>query len=590
MPDLHRARQAFDVAILSLGIPVDDQEGARDLHRARTGFTRAAEWEPEMADAWLGLAALGDTSPNVLFHLHRSRRELHRELRRLGLPPHTLGGRFSSGLYVDLPLNDPASAVAAYAAALIDDGDYASAEATLDEESGTEPSTSYVRAVLHYKTQRWSDVLAALRNSHDWTDEYLRCGADVMAGSSCAQLGLFDEAQRRLRDAETGPIPPAALAAQFTRGLALRETGHESEARSLFEQVYAKDPDFVANNQALADPRFRLVLTSPEEIAARTDRWDPDSVPAAADVADPAVDAQDELLARAQTELDEQIGLVEVKTQVAKLRSAAALAKVRADKGLSTTARSLHLAFTGPPGTGKTTIARIIAKTYFALGLIKTDNVVEAGRRDLVGEHLGATAPKTSALIDSALDGVLFIDEAYTLIQQGLSGGDAFGREAVDTLLARMEDDRDRLVVIIAGYDGEIDRFLSSNDGLASRFSRRIRFDSYSPGELAMIGEHIAAKRDSRLTADAAAALQQLCLPLTQTTRADPTSGQPRALIDLAGNGRFIRNVIEAAEEEREYRLSSGDIDLVDLDADTLMRIEPQDIEIAVRSVLASVR
>ncbi len=543
-----------------------------------------------MADAWLGLAALGDTSGHVLFHLHRSRDQLHRELRRLGLPAHTLRGRFSSGLYVDLPLNDRASAVAAYAAILIEDGDHSSAEATLDEESGTAPSTSYIRAVLHYRTQRWTDVLAALRDSHSWDDEFLRCGADVMAGSSCAQLGLFEEAQRRLRDAEAGPIPTAALAAQFTRGLALRETGHEAAARALFEQVYAQDPDFGANNQALADPKFRLVITSPEEIAARTDRWDPDSVPAATGIAEALIDATDDLLTLAQAELDQQIGLHEVKTQVAKLRSAATLAKVRADKGLSTTARSLHLAFTGPPGTGKTTIARIIAKTYFALGLIKTDNVVEAGRRDLVGEHLGATAPKTSALIDSALDGVLFIDEAYTLIQQGLSGGDAFGREAVDTLLARMEDDRDRLVVIIAGYDSEIDRFLASNEGLTSRFARRIRFESYSPGELAMIGEHLAAQRDSRLTADAAAALQQLCLPLTQTTRPDPTSGQPRALIDLAGNGRFIRNVIEAAEEEREYRLSSGDIDLADLDAETLMRIEPQDIETAVRAVLASVR
>jgi len=588
--DLHRARQAFDVAILSLGFPVDDEEGVRDLRQAKAGFTRAAEWEPEMADAWLGLAALGDTSTNVLFHLHRSRGRLHRELRRLGLPPYALGGRFNSGLYVDLPLNNPASAIAAYAATLIDDGDYPGAEATLDEESVAEPSTSYIRAVLHYKTQRWPDVLSALRDSHTWDDDFLRCGADVMAGSSCAQLGLFDEAQRRLLDAESGPIPTAALAAKFTRGLALRETGHESDARSLFEQVYTQDPNFAANNQALTDPKFRLVVTSSEEIAARTDRWDPDSAPGPDTIPDDPAAGQADLLAGAQAELDQQIGLVEVKTQVAKLRSAATLAKVRSDKGLSTSARSLHLAFTGPPGTGKTTIARIIAKTYFALGLIKTDNVIEAGRRDLVGEHLGATAPKTSALIDSALDGVLFIDEAYTLIQQGLSGGDAFGREAVDTLLARMEDDRARLVVIIAGYDGEIDRFLASNDGLASRFARRIRFDSYSPGELAMIGEHLAAKRDSRLTPDAAAMLQQLCLPLTQTTRPDPASGQPRALIDLAGNGRFIRNVIETAEEEREYRLSSGDVDLTDLDADTLMRIEPQDIDIAVRAVLASVR
>ena len=166
----------------------------------------------------------------------------------------------------------------------------------------------------------------------------------------------------------------------------------------------------------------------------------------------------------------------EVKLQVAKLKSAAMLAKVRGDKGLNSASRSLHLAFTGPPGTGKTTIARVVAQTYCGLGLLRTPAIVEAKRHDFVGQHLGSTAIKTTALIDSAMDGVLFIDEAYTLIQTGLSGGDAFGREAVDTLLARMENDRDRLVVIIAGYDAEIDRFLASNEGLASRFSKRIRF------------------------------------------------------------------------------------------------------------------
>ncbi len=269
--------------------------------------------------------------------------------------------------------------------------------------------------------------------------------------------GLFGEGIRRLDQAIAGPIPAARKAAEFCKGLTLREMGNEQDARVIFERIYSEEPGFEANAAALADPKYRLVITSKEMIDARTDRWDPDSAPpSAADLVgdDLSERGGNEYLRAAQEELDRQIGLSEVKLQVAKLKSAAMLAKVRGDKGgLNAAARSLHLAFTGPPGTGKTTIARVVAQTYCGLGLLRTPNIVEAKRSDFVGQHLGSTAIKTTALIDSAMDGVLFIDEAYTLIQTGLAGGDAFGREAVDTLLARMENDRDRLVVIIAGYD-----------------------------------------------------------------------------------------------------------------------------------------
>lgn len=584
MSDIMQARRVFDAGVLASGITVDGQEATKDDNYAARAFKRATELAPEMADAWLGRVAAGDRTPEVFFNLYKFRQNLFIEQRRLGLAPRTLFGRFGTGLFIDYPVSDPAEAAAAYACTMLGVDDYDGAEEALDsvDAAGRPPIVDFSRGLLHFKTKRWPDVLTALASSGGWTDEYMTAAADLMVGTACAQLGLFGEAIKRLEAAESGPIAGIHPSAMFTRGLCLREMGKESEARALFETVYSRQPEFGDNAKAMADPKFRLVVVTKETIESRTDRWDPASVPTST----PADEqASTDLLAEAQRELDAQIGLESVKIQVDKLKSAATLAKVRADKGLASASRSQHLVFTGPPGTGKTTIARIVAKIYCGLGILKNDTVVEASRRDFVGEHLGSTAIKTGKLIDQALDGVLFIDEAYTLVQTGLSGGDAFGREAVDTLLARMENDRNRLVVIIAGYDGEIDRFMASNDGLASRFSKRIRFDSYSPTELAQIGEVIARKRDSVLSADAMEVLAQRCAPLYESSGVDQ-SGAPRRGIDLAGNGRFIRNVVEAAEEEREYRLSSGDVDVTSLDEDLLMRIEADDVSAALDNVL----
>ncbi|MEX3653446.1 MULTISPECIES: type VII secretion AAA-ATPase EccA [Mycolicibacterium] len=590
------AQRVFDAGVLSLGIPIDGLETERDLPYAALAFRRATEYDPDMCDAWLGRAATGDTSPEVIYHLYRtSTLSLFREQRRLGLPQRALSGRFQTGLYLDYPLSTKTEMWLAYAASMITAKDFDEAEQVLDKlaqtttaaDGDTAEICAYIRGVLHFTTQRWPDVLTALSKSGSFTDSYISAGADLMVGSACAQMGLFGEGIRRLDRAIAGPVPGARRAAEFCKGLTLREMGEEQEARVIFERIYSEDPGFEANAAALADPKYRLVITSKEVVDSRTDRWDPASVPSAEDLlADDLSERGNEYLQAAQQELERQIGLSEVKLQVAKLKSAAMLAKVRGDKGLSSAARSLHLAFTGPPGTGKTTIARVVAQTYCGLGLLRTPNIVEAKRHDFVGQHLGSTAIKTTALIDSAMDGVLFIDEAYTLIQTGLSGGDAFGREAVDTLLARMENDRDRLVVIIAGYDAEIDRFLASNDGLASRFTKRIRFGSYGPHELGDIGKLVARTRDSELSEAAYEELVAACTTLCQSEALDST-GQLRPGIDLAGNGRFVRNVIEAAEEEREYRLSEiHGMNLSDLDEAQLMRIESVDMRAALKQVL----
>jgi type VII secretion ATPase EccA len=593
------AQRVFDAGVLSLGIPIDGLETDRDVQYAALAFRRATEHDPQMCDAWLGRAAAGDVSSEVIYNLWRTSKEnLYREQRRLGLPRHALSGRFQTGLYLDYTLSTLTEVWLAYAASMIGGKDYDEAERVLDEldimrrsipdgDAESAEICAYVRAVLHFTTQRWPDVLAALANSASFTDQYIAAGAHLMVGSACAQMGLFGEGIRRLDQAIEGPIPAASRAAEFCKGLTLREMGKESEARVIFERIYSEDPGFEANAAALHDPKYRLIVSTKEDIDSRTDKWDPSTARSARDIeAEGMTERSNEYLRAAQAELDRQIGLSDVKLQVAKLRSAAKLAKVREGKGLSAAARSLHLAFTGPPGTGKTTIARVVAQLYCGLGLLKTPAVIEAKRSDFVGEHLGSTAIKTSALIDSAMDGVLFIDEAYTLIQTGLAGGDAFGREAVDTLLARMENDRDRLVVIIAGYDAEIDRFLASNEGMASRFTKRIRFASYNPTELGDIGRLIAKTRDSELSEEAYDELVAACRLLYGSESIDD-SGQLRRDIDLVGNGRFVRNVIEAAEEEREYRLSERqDISVEDLGEKELMRIEIGDMRAALENVL----
>jgi len=247
----------------------------------------------------------------------------------------------------------------------------------------------------------------------------------------------------------------------------------------------------------------------------------------------------------ALAELDALVGLEPVKRQVHEIVAQLQVARLRDRQGLASQPPSRHFVFTGPPGTGKTTVARIIGRIFAALGLLVRPEVIEAHRGDLVGEHLGSTAIKTSKLIDSAMGGVLFIDEAYALHNEAYSGGDAFGSEAVATLLKRAEDDRERLVIVLAGYTDDMDRLLRSNPGLASRFSTRIAFPSYTAVELSEIAQVIATKAGDAFDADALPVLHSIFMQAVENGR-----------IDVLGNGRFARSLFERACASRDVRVS----------------------------------
>jgi len=243
-------------------------------------------------------------------------------------------------------------------------------------------------------------------------------------------------------------------------------------------------------------------------------------------------------------ELDELIGLEDVKEEVRSLANFVKVQKMRQEKGLKTPKMSYHLVFTGSPGTGKTTVARIVARIYKDLGILKRGHTVETDRSGLVAEYMGQTAIKTNALVDSALNGVLFIDEAYALVPDASYSGGDYGQEAISTLLKRMEDDRDRLVVIIAGYPKEMQRFIDSNPGLKSRFNRYINFPDYTAEELYRIYLMYAKKNEYTLNQEAGVYLRERL--------EDVVEHKTRNF----GNARYVRNVFDKSIQRQANRIS----------------------------------
>jgi len=264
-------------------------------------------------------------------------------------------------------------------------------------------------------------------------------------------------------------------------------------------------------------------------------------------------------------QLEKLVGLANIKDDISELESSIKVQKEKNKRKLDSPKLSLHSVFTGPPGTGKTTIARILGNMYKELGLLNKGHVVETDRSKLVAGYVGQTAIKTREVFEEALDGVLFIDEAYTLYPSNSSGQD-FGREAIDTLLKLMEDHRDRIAVIVAGYPKPMESFIKSNPGLESRFSRYFQFKQYSPGELLKIFERLCDSNN--LVVDPKAKTISKALFKSLVRRNSSPS---------FGNAREVRNIFERLSVQQSQRLSNAGA-LGDVSTEDLQKITEEDI------------
>lgn len=565
--------------------------------QAEEEFRAAVQLDPGMADGWLGLHALRVDTTTALLRMYRHRDRFGEQRSR---HRRTLNSWYWLGWWVQPVLESGRDLLLAHASHWLDGRHVPELDRALAglPPVDADPQVRFLHACRAYLVKDWDQLV---RHTEPLVhDPLLGIEAGLFGGMARVRLEMYGQAEPLLSTAlmRCRSEQPQRKELRYWLARAHEGTGRSAAALPLYRAVHRLDPSFMDTAARLAaitdsdgyegpdDPvgiatvaraglgqdtadtastadsggetegplgsDVRLGDEPQPQLGGVVPPRAPDDVrekaPPPAPPAPPRFPAgptDPVLLAEALAELERMVGLEPVKRQVKAASAQLHMARLRADQGLPVQPPKRHFVFSGPSGTGKTTVARILGRIFYALGLLGGDHLVEAQRADLVGEFLGQTAVKANELIDSAIGGVLFVDEAYSLSNSGYSKGDAYGDEALQVLLKRAEDNRDHLVVILAGYPEGMDRLLSTNPGLSSRFTSRVDFPSYRPLELTAIGGVLAAENGDVWDEEAVDELRSISGHVVD-----------QGWIDELGNGRFVRTLYEKSCAYRDLRLS----------------------------------
>lgn len=565
--------------------------------QAEEEFRAAVRLDPGMADGWLGLHALRVDTTTALLRMYRHRERFGEQRTR---HRRTLNSWYWLGWWVQPVLESARDLLLAHASHWLDGRHVPELDRALAglPPVDADPQVRFLHACRSYLVKDWEQLV---RNTEQLVDDpLLGIEAGLFGGMARVRLEMYGQAEPMLATAlmRCRSEQPQRKELRYWLARAHEGTGRSAAALPLYRAVHRIDPAFMDTSARLAAIADYDGLEGTDEAAGlaavslagfgtdgTASEAQPDADPLlGADPPDgrelrpggevpglpgavmppptggarrragapgqppspfPAGPSDPVLLAEALAELERMVGLEPVKRQVKALSAQLNMARLRSGQGLPVQPPKRHFVFSGPSGTGKTTVARILGRVFYALGLLGGDHLVEAQRADLVGEFLGQTAVKANELIDSALGGVLFVDEAYSLANSGYSKGDAYGDEALQVLLKRAEDNRDHLVVILAGYPEGMDRLLATNPGLSSRFTTRVDFPSYRPLELTSIGEVLAAENGDAWDEESLEELRSISGHVVE-----------QGWIDELGNGRFLRTLYEKSCAYRDLRLS----------------------------------